>query len=118
MDNLQLSSILLGSKQPDVLREWYRKVLAPDHDGDGPILLGGLMLVIDGRDDIATSNPEPGRMILNFHVDDFDGVESRLQSAGVEWLEPVADRPVGRFGTFTDPDGNYLQVIQFKDGHP
>lgn len=53
-------------------------------------------------------------MILNFHVDDFDAVEAQLQAAGVEWLVPAADRPSGRFGTFADPDGNYLQIIQFE----
>ena len=53
-------------------------------------------------------------MILNLHVDDFDAVEAQLRAAGVEWLVPVAYRPSGRFGTFEDPDGNYLQIIQFK----
>ena len=116
MTNHQLNSILLGSRQPEVLEEWYRKVLAPDHDGDGPIFLGDLMLVIDGRDDVAPSTAEPGRVILNFHVDDLDAVEGQLQAAGVQWLTPAEDRPAGRFGTFCDPDGNYLQVIQFASG--
>jgi hypothetical protein len=39
-----------------------------------------------------------------------------VHSAGVDWLEPVAERPSGRFGTFVDPDGTYLQVIQFAKG--
>jgi predicted enzyme related to lactoylglutathione lyase len=55
-------------------------------------------------------------MMLNFHVDDFDAVEAQLQAAGVDWLSPVADRPSGRFGTFADPDGNYLQIIQLTQG--
>ncbi|WP_372453058.1 VOC family protein [Actinomadura parmotrematis] len=52
-------------------------------------------------------------MILNFHVDDFDAVEARLRTAGVDWLVPPEDRSSGRFGTFADPDGTYLQIIQF-----
>jgi predicted enzyme related to lactoylglutathione lyase len=75
---------------------------------------GGTPLLIARRDDIGAKNNEPGRMILNFHVDDFDAVEAQLRAAGVDWLVPVADRPSGRFGTFADPDGNYLQIIQFK----
>jgi predicted enzyme related to lactoylglutathione lyase len=106
-------SILLGTTRPAELRDWYRRALAPDHEGDGAIDLGGFLLVIDQRDDVAAKNEEPGRMILNFHVDDFDAVEARLQAADVEWIAPPADRPVGRFGTFADPDGNYLQIIQF-----
>jgi hypothetical protein len=31
----------------------------------------------------------------------------------VEWIS-VADRAKGTFGTFTDPDGNYLQIIEWK----
>lgn len=110
----KLSSILLGTTRPAELKEWYRKALAPDYNGEGPINLGGFLLVIENRDDVDAKNNEPGRMILNFHVDDFDAVEAQLRAAGVEWLFPVADRPSGRFGTFTDPDGNYLQIIQFK----
>jgi catechol 2,3-dioxygenase-like lactoylglutathione lyase family enzyme len=108
-------SILLGSANPAQLRDWYRKALAPDHVGEGPIVLGDFLLIIDQRDDVAAKNHEPGRMILNFHVSDFDAVEAQLRAAGVNWLTPVEDRPGGRFGTFVDPDGNYLQIIQLKD---
>jgi hypothetical protein len=27
---------------------------------------------------------------------------------------PVEERDVGYFGTLLDPDGNYVQIIQFK----
>lgn len=116
MITLEPGSILLGTTQPTELRDWYRKALAPGHEGDGPFDLGGLLLVIDGRDDVGAKNSEPGRMIINFHVDDFDAVEAQLRAAGVKWVSPVEDRPLGRFGTFADPDGNYLQIIQFKQG--
>jgi len=110
----KVGSILLGTTRPAELRDWYRRALAPNYKGEGPIDFGGFLLVIDQRDDIDAKNSEPGRMILNFHVDDFDAVEAKLRAAGVDWLVPVADRPSGRFGTFADPDGNYLQIIQFK----
>ena len=109
-------SILLGTTRPVELREWYRKALAPEQEGDGPIDFGGFLLIIEQRDDVDTKNNEPGRLILNFHVDDFGAVESQLQAAGVAWLFPVDDRPGGRFGTFADPDGNYLQIIQLSSG--
>jgi len=114
MSAQRLGSILLGTTQPAELRDWYRKTLAPEHQGQGPIDLGGFLLVIDQRDDIDTKNTEPGRMILNFHVDDFDAIEAQLRAAGVDWLVPAEDRASGRFGTFADPDGNYLQIVQFK----
>jgi uncharacterized glyoxalase superfamily protein PhnB len=122
METLRPGSIILGSTQPARLREWYLKVLAPEragdmpasaHGGEGPIHLDGFILVIEGRDDIDAQNPQPGRVLVNFHVNNFDAAENQLQAAGVQWLLPVADRPSGRFGTFADPDGNRLQIIQF-----
>lgn len=121
MPTLKPASIILGSTQPGRLREWYLRVLAPEQatgvpaaeHGQGPIHLDGFILVIEGRTDIDDQNPQPGRLLVNFHVDDFDAAEKQLQAAGVQWVVPVADRPSGRFGTFADPDGNLLQVIQF-----
>lgn len=107
-------SILMGSTQPEELRAWYRRAFMPGQDGDGPIRLGDLLLVIDHHDGVDTKNTEPGRMILNFHVDDFEAAAAQLRAADVEWLVPGEDRPAGRFGTFVDPDGNYLQIIEFK----
>jgi len=111
---LKPGSIILGTTRPVELRDWYRRALAPQYNGEGPINLGGFLLVIEQRDDVDEKNNEPGRMILNFHVDDFDAVEAQLRAAGADWLSPVTDRPSGRFGTFADPDGNYLQIIQFE----
>jgi hypothetical protein len=53
-------SILLGSRQPAELRNWYRKALAPAYGGEGPIDLGGFHLVIEYRDDIGANNNEAG----------------------------------------------------------
>ena len=117
MTTPRLGSILLGTTRPAELRDWYRRALAPEHEGDGPIDLGGFGLVIEGRDDVDAKSNEPGRMILNFHVDDIDVVAARLRAVEVEWLVPVEDRPFARIGTFVDPDGNYLQLIEFKPGH-
>jgi hypothetical protein len=112
-----LGSILLGSTQPAALRDWYRRALAPEYSGEGPIEFGGMRLLIEERDDVEPKNNQPGRVIFNFHVEDIDAAETRLRAADVEWLVAVEERPAGRFGTFVDPDGNYLQVIQFKSGH-
>lgn len=115
MTALRLGSVLLGSANAADLRAWYIRTFAPDHEGGGPINLGGTLLQFDQRDDVDDTNKEPGRAILNLHVDDFDAAEAQLRAAGVELLFPAADRPVGRFGTFADPDGNYLQIVQFKN---
>lgn len=114
MPTMPAGSILLGSTRAAELNAWYRKVIAPDQAGEGPIVLGELWLIIEQRDDVSETNPEPGRSILNFHVDDFARYEAQLHEAGVDWIAPAEDRPSGRFATFRDPDGNYLQLIQLS----
>jgi catechol 2,3-dioxygenase-like lactoylglutathione lyase family enzyme len=113
MTTLKPGSMLLGTTRPAELRAWYVKALAPGSTGDGPIDLGGFLLVVDGRDDVAAENDEPGRVNMNFHVDDFDAAQAQLDAAGVEWIS-IADREAGKFGTFADPDGNYLQIIMWR----
>src|SRR5437868_7048857 len=107
MTTLKPASIILGSTQPARLRQWYLNVLAPEkaaempaseHGGEGPLHLDGFILVIEGRDDVEARNPQPGRHLVNFHVDDFDAAEQQLRAAGVDWVLPVAERPSGRFG--------------------
>ncbi|MGH3681438.1 MAG: VOC family protein [Natronosporangium sp.] len=102
MTTLKPGSMLLGTTRHAELRAWYIKALAPEFTGEGAIDLGGILLVIDGRDDVEAKNDEPGRTIINFHIDDFEAVEAQLNSAGVEWIS-VADRAKGKFGTSRRP---------------
>jgi predicted enzyme related to lactoylglutathione lyase len=76
---------------------------------------GDTALLIDGRSDVAAKNPEPGRVILNFHVDDARATAGRLNKLGVSWLVELEEREGGLFGTVIDPDGNYLQIIELKE---
>ncbi len=111
-----LGSVLLGTTNPERLRAWYVAALSPEQSDDGFLDFGGVALLIDGRTDVADKNPEPGRVILNFHVDDAHATAAHLNGLGVSWLIEVEDRGVGFFGTLVDPDGNYIQIIQMKDG--
>ena len=109
-----LSSMLLGSTHPDRLKAWYLDGFQAEVDGYGNLDLGGFGLVIERRDDVSDKSPEPGRMIVNFHVEDIQQVATHLNSLGVTWLVEPEDRGPGWFGTLVDPDGNYVQLIQFK----
>jgi hypothetical protein len=109
-----LGSILLGSTNPAQLHAWYQAAFSPKHTPDGFMIFGGVSILIDERNDISAINPEPGRMILNFHVDDAQAVAVHLTSLGVTWLVDVEEREDGLFGTLIDPDGNYIQIIQLS----
>jgi predicted enzyme related to lactoylglutathione lyase len=119
-----LGSILLGTTDPGRLREWYTAAFAAG-DGDEftevtPSLFacrfGNTSLLIDGRSDVAETSPDPGRVILNFHVDDARATAARLDRLGVTWLVELEERDGGLFGTLVDPDGNYVQIIELREG--
>jgi hypothetical protein len=109
-----LGSILLGSANPDRLRAWYQAAFAPEDAGDGFMSFGGLPVLVDGRTDVAATNGEPGRLILNFHVDDARATTAHLNALGVTWLVEPERREAGWFGTLIDPDGNYVQIIELS----
>ena len=111
-----LSSMLLGSTDPDRLRDWYRRAFEPAAIEQVGLDFGDLAVIVEPRDDVSATNPEPGRFIVNFHVDDVQAIAKHLDSMGVTWLVEVEEREPGWFGTLLDPDGNYVQVIQFKPG--
>jgi hypothetical protein len=114
-----LSSILLSSTDPERLQAWYAGALSPDEqtkvDQYRILTFGEVHLVIDTRSDIGDRNPEPGRVILNFDVDDARAVAARLDEMGVSWLSGLEDRDSSLFGTAIDPDGNYVQIIQLSE---
>lgn len=121
MSGANLGSMLLSSTDPDRLGAWYAAAITPADDArvDSYRILryGDFHLMIDQRDDVAPANPEPGRMILNFDVDDARAVAARLDDMGVTWLSPLEDRDGSLFATAVDPDGNYVQLIQISAAH-
>ncbi|MBA0124527.1 VOC family protein [Haloechinothrix sp. YIM 98757] len=116
-----LTSILLASTNPDKLRAWYVQALEPDVDADqdkyAVLGFGGFYVLIDSREDIGDSNPEPGRVLLNFEVADARAVVERLDAAGTTWLAGLEDRDGSLFATAIDPDGNYVQIIELSEEH-
>lgn len=109
-----LGSILLASSDPDRLRSWYESAFGAVPDPDGFLHFGDVAVLIDGRTDVQERNPEPVRVILNFHVDDAKAAAARINDAGVTWLVEPEQRKDGWFGTLLDPDGNCIQIIELN----
>ncbi|GAA3440138.1 VOC family protein [Kutzneria kofuensis] len=109
-----LGSILLGSSDPERLKQWYLDALRPTENQYGFLQFGAVSILIDGRDDVAARTAEPGRVLLNFHVDDAEATARHLTELGASWVAELEQRRDGLFGTVTDPDGNYVQIIQLS----
>ncbi len=50
--------------------------------------------------------------MLNFQVDDLNGVLEKLSAAGVSVDAKREEYDYGRFGWFTDPEGNKVELWQ------
>ncbi|MDQ6834320.1 MAG: VOC family protein [Chloroflexota bacterium] len=109
-----LGSILLGSADPQRLLDWYCAAFDCTPNDVGFLAFGATDVLIDGRADVGPVNREPGRVILNFHVDDARRTAAHLDTLSVSWLVAVEERRDGLFGTLSDPDGNYIQIIQLS----
>jgi predicted enzyme related to lactoylglutathione lyase len=114
-----IGSILLASTDPDRLRDWYECAFRVGADVDGFLRFGDVGVLIVSRDDVSARNPEPGRIIINVHVDDANASARHLDAMGVSWLAPLEYREADGawFATLLDPDGNYVQIIELTDAY-
>ena len=114
------ASILLASTDPDRLRSFYSEAFDVVPDENGMVVLAGLGVIFDDRDDVAERTSEP-RVVLNIDTEDAASVVERIEGMGVAFSVRLEDRGPGIFSTFEDPDGNVTQVLQmtqeYRDAH-
>lgn len=113
-------NINITSEEPERLIAFYRDTVGlppAEGMGEGAFVAGGAHLLIDGHSEIHGPAKEPARVLINFFVSDLAAEKSRLEAAGVPFIaEPHREYWGGLITTFTDPDGNYLQLIEFQPG--
>jgi predicted enzyme related to lactoylglutathione lyase len=111
-------AINLTSQDPESLKRFYRDTvgLAPRPEmGEGAFQAGGATIFVDGHSDTHGPAKEPQRVLINFFVDDLGGEQSRLESKGAKFIRKEGKEEWGGvISTFLDPDGNYLQLIEYK----
>jgi predicted enzyme related to lactoylglutathione lyase len=108
-----IGSLLLGSSQVAAMKDWYRNGFGVSENEMGAFDFGGVQLYIEEHSEISGPTKEPARVIINLNVDDCRAIESQLKANNVNWLREVEQMPFGLIGTAIDPDGNYVQVIQW-----
>lgn len=106
------------SGDPDRLITFYRDIVRlPPVEGMGPGAFstgGESVFIIDGHSDVSGKTTEAPRMLINFNVDDAAAETTRLEAAGVPCLRRLGTEYWGGIiSTFSDPDGNYFQVMQY-----
>jgi predicted enzyme related to lactoylglutathione lyase len=111
-------NINITSENPERLAAFYRDVVGlPPHPviGEGAFIAGESALLIDGHSEVHGPAKEPQRVLVNFFVDDLAAEQARLEAQGVRFIR-TAGREYwgGVISTFLDPDGNYIQLLEFK----
>lgn len=48
--------------------------------------------------------------MINFRVDDLDGILERLRAAGLEVEDRIEEYEYGRFGWLMDPEGTRIEL--------
>lgn len=111
-------NINITSDQPDVLKAFYKDVVGLEVNpavGGFMVGSGGAMLLIDGHSDTHGKAKEPQRVLINFMVNNIDTEQAALAARGVKFLRDHGREEWGGIiSTFQDPDGNYLQLIEYK----
>jgi predicted enzyme related to lactoylglutathione lyase len=73
----------------------------------------GVRLSVGVHDRVRGASRDPLRVMIHLTVDDIRAVHTRLARAGVVFTrEPEREDWGGWVATFTDPDGNTLQLMQ------
>jgi predicted enzyme related to lactoylglutathione lyase len=74
---------------------------------------GGATVALGTHSEVKGKAKEPQRHIVSLETDDIKAEHERLRGKGVEFLEDPQDGGQVKFATFKDPEGNYLQLLQF-----
>ena len=100
----------------EAMRHFYVEVLglSPRTERAGFVNFewGSTRLTIGLHDRVSGTSSDPLRIMVNLAVDDLDAIHHRLQVAGVACLrEPSPEPWGGQVATYSDPDGNTIQLM-------
>lgn len=78
-------------------------------EGGAPALSLGTQSEVRGR------NADPARHMVGLLTDDVTADWKRLKASGVEFVEDPKDYGTLWLATLKDPEGNLVQLLQFKE---
>lgn len=79
----------------------------------GAFIVGSTPFFVEPHSEVSGPTKESARCIFNLDVTGCRELESHLKEMGVRWVRPVEQMPFGLIGTVADPDGNYVQIIEW-----
>jgi len=115
-----IGGIFFKSKDPDHLKEWYRKHLGIDSESwgfsfswrDDPRASDGTTAWSIFPSDTKYFEPSTAPFMINFRVADLDELLAQLRAEGVEVDSKTDESEFGKFGWVMDADGNRVELWQ------
>jgi len=115
-----IGGIFFKAKDPNGLREWYRKHLGIESENwggvafqwkDDPRAESGYTIWSVFPDDTKYFEPAKQSFMINFRVADLTSLLQQLRDEGVE-IDPKSgeDSDFGKFGWVMDPEGNRVEL--------
>ena len=110
-----VGGVFLKASDPKKLSAWYAEHLGiPAQDGgtlafEGPESMG-MTVFTHFPETTQYFGDGPQKAMINFRVDDLDGLLKQLETAGVRVDPKREDYGYGKFGWFWDPEGNRVEL--------
>ena len=116
---MDLNGVLIGSENPQLLRDYYTKLFGKPGWDDGGFFgwrIGSGSVTVGPHDQVKGRNSEPGRLIWNIQTPDVRGEFEKLKAAGATVVKgpyQIGEAPGQKIwiSTFSDPDDNYFQLM-------
>lgn len=104
-----IGGFIFKAKDPDTLATWYKKHLGIDRNKweqqAGPTAFAPM------SEDSDYFGSKSQQFMLNFRVDDLDGMLKKLKANKVKIVkEPQEYEGLGRFASIEDPEGNRIEL--------
>lgn len=116
-----IGGFFFKAEDPKAVREWYARVLGFEvHDWGGAVFeppKGSQATWSPFAADADYFAPSAAPFMINFIVDDIDGVLARAAAEGVEPLGRQ-DEGYGRFAWLMDPTGVKIELWEAAKGEP
>ena len=118
-----IGGVFFRARDPEGLKAWYVDNIGLEPDADGYVVIrwGGDQSgsTVWAPFDAQTEYFGPGEQgwMINYRVDDLDGLLSSLRERGVRVDDEIHEMPeLGRFGWAIDPEGNRFELWEPAEG--
>jgi predicted enzyme related to lactoylglutathione lyase len=114
---LNLNSVMIGTKQPQVLATFYEQVVGKPADMVEPEQgfygwqVGSAFLSILEHSKMEGQAKDQGRVMLNFETTQVQDEFARIKALGAAVIAAPYQIGEGWIATLADPDGNYFQLM-------